>query len=157
MTKYLAIGLGALAIALALPPQVSAQTLTANLNGGEETPALNTGAVGMAEVSVDAVNREISITLTVFNIGTSTTAGHIHAGPAGVAGPVIINFPPSLAGRTGDFSMTFRAGPQDFVPRPAIGINTFDDAVQAIVLGNSYVNIHTTLNPGGEIRGRLTR
>ena len=31
------------------------------------------------------------------------------------------------------------------------------DAIQAIVHGNSYVNIHTTQNPGGEIRGQLRR
>ena len=29
------------------------------------------------------------------------------------------------------------------------------DAIQAIVGGNAYVNIHTSANPGGEIRGQL--
>ena len=38
--------------AFALAADASAQTLTANLNGGEETPILNTGAVGTAEVIV---------------------------------------------------------------------------------------------------------
>jgi hypothetical protein len=32
-----------------------------------------------------------------------------------------------------------------------------DDIIQAIVNGNAYVNIHTTQNPGGEIRGQLKR
>ena len=53
--------------------------------------------------------------------------------------------------------MTFRLGERDFVARPAQGINTLDDMIQAIVNGNSYVNIHTTQNPGGEIRGQLKR
>ena len=90
MTKLVALCAGALALTLALAPDASAQVLTARLNGGEETPILNTGAVGTAEVSVDAVNLEITVTLRVFNIPTPTTAGHIHVGPLGIAGPVIV-------------------------------------------------------------------
>ena len=159
MTKFLGICTGALALVLVLSTQASAQTLTANLNGGEETPAiLNTGMVGSVEVSVDPVNREVAVTLRVFNAPTPTTAGHIHIGAKGTPGPTVLNFPPALNGRTGDFAMTFRVGDTlgVFTPRPAIGINTIDDAIQAILLGNSYVNIHTTQNPGGEIRGQLT-
>lgn len=141
--------------AFALAANASAQTLTANLNGGEETPILNTGAVGTAEVIVDETNQEFTVTLRVFNIPTPTTAGHIHIGAAGIAGPVVINFPDAIVGRTGDFAMTFRVGPNQFVARPAIGINTVQDAVQAIVNGNSYVNIHTQQFPAGEIRGQL--
>ena len=37
------------------------------MNGGEETPAINTGMVGTAEVSVDIANREVAVTLNVFN------------------------------------------------------------------------------------------
>jgi hypothetical protein len=155
MTKLLGTCAGVLALTVALAPDVSAQTLTANLNGGEETPILNTGAVATAEVSLDVANQEIAVTLRVFNVPTPTTAGHIHIGPAGIAGPVVINFPEALVGRTGDFAMTFRAGPAQFVARPAIGINTMQDAFEAILNGNSYVNIHTQQFPGGEIRGQL--
>jgi hypothetical protein len=70
---------------------------------------------------------------------------------------VVLNFPASIVGRTGDFAMSFRLGQRDFVARPAQGINTMDDIIQAIVNGNSYVNVHTTQNPGGEIRGQLKR
>ena len=42
-----------------------------------------------------------------------------------------------------------------FVARPAIGINTMQDAIQAILNGNAYVNIHTQQFPAGEIRGQL--
>jgi hypothetical protein len=157
MTRVLGLGTITLALVFLFTGQASAQTFNAALSGAEETPAINTGAVGTAEVSLDATARELAITLHVFNIPTATTAGHIHAGGRGTAGPVIINFPASIAGRTGDFTMTFRVGEREFVPRPAQGINTFDDAVQAILLGNTYVNVHSTQNPGGEIRGQLTR
>jgi len=132
----------------------AAQTLTANLNAGEETPSFLTGAVGTVSVSVDQKNEELTISLTVFNLPAPTTAGHIHIAPRGIAGPVVINLPiPS--GRTDDLKLEFRANAKDFVARPEIGINSMTDAIQAILLGNAYVNVHTTTHPAGEIRGQL--
>jgi hypothetical protein len=131
------------------------RTFVANLTGGEETPAkLNTGAFGTAEVGVDESNREVNVTLRVFNLPTGSTAGHIHAGAKDTPGPVILdfNFP---AGRTGDLAMNIRLSQAAFRARPEIGIVSLDDAIQAILGGNTYVNIHTTQYPGGEIRGQL--
>ena len=132
--------------------------LVAQLRGNEETPApgLNTGAFGTAEVGVDTNNSEITVNLRVFNLPTGSTAGHIHAGSRGTQGPVILdfNFP---AGRTGDFTLNIRLGQANLRPRPEIGINTLEDAIQAVVGENAYVNIHTTQYPGGEIRGQLIR
>ena len=157
MTRFLGFCTGALALVLATQASGQGVTLRTTMNGGEETPVINTGMVGTAEVGVDVANRELTVTLNVFNVPTATTAGHIHVGPAGISGPVVLNFPPAVVGRSGDFAMTFRLGEGDFVARPAQGINTMDDIIQAIVNGNSYVNIHTTQNPGGEIRGQLKR
>lgn len=157
-----ALHLSVLAAGLTLMMSASASAqvinLSTTLSGGEETPApgLNTGAVGTAEVAVDMASREVVVVLQLFNLPTGTTAGHIHAGARGTAGPVILdfNFP---TGRTGDMPITFRLGQAAFRARPEIGINTLDDAMQTIVGGNSYVNIHTTQYPAGEIRGQLTR
>jgi hypothetical protein len=148
---------GALALATLLPATGSAQTvnMTATLTGGEENPAVLTGAVGSATVGVDTTNREILVELRLFNIPTGTTAGHIHAGPRGVNGPVVIDFP-IPTGRIGDLTLSFRLGQAQFRARPEIGINTMDDIIQAIVGGGAYVNVHTTTFPGGEIRGQLT-
>ena len=112
-------------------------------------------AVGTATVSVVAANEEVAVQLQLFNFSTGTTAGHIHVGPRGVAGPVVLNFP-IPAGRTGDLPLSFRLGPAAFVARPEIGIATMQDAIQAIVGGGAYVNIHTSQFPAGEIRGQLT-
>ena len=89
MTKFIGMCTGALALVFLLSTQASAQTtLTADLTGGEETPAaLNTGAFGTVEVGVDPVNREVAVTLRVFNIPTPTTAGHIHIGSKGTPAP----------------------------------------------------------------------
>ena len=158
MTRLLS---GAAAIAAAMlisviPASAQVVTMTANLNGGEETPApLLTGAVGTAIVSVDPSSEELAVQLALFNIPTGTSAGHIHVGAKGVGGPVVINFP-IPQGRTGDLSLTFRVGVSAFVPRPENGILTMADAIQAIVGGNAYVNIHTSQFPAGEIRGQLS-
>ena len=160
MTKFLGMCTGALALVLLLSTQAAAQTVTlaADLTGGEETPAaLNTGMVGTVAVGVDQGSKELTVTLRVFNTPTPTTAGHIHMGSPGTPGPTVLNFPAGLNGRVGDFAMTFRLGDTAgvFTPRPAIGINTIDDVIEAVLGGNTYVNVHTTQNPGGEIRGQL--
>ena len=151
--KYVAVTAAAVLLTAA---SASAQVvkMAAVLSPGEETPALLSGAVGTAEVGVDTTNRELSVTLRVFNLPTASTAGHIHVGPRGVAGPIILDFP-NIPGRIGDFTLSFRLSQTALRPSAANGINTMEDAIQAITGGNAYVNIHSTTNPGGEIRGQL--
>jgi hypothetical protein len=147
----------ALALAAILSAQpASAQTISmvAMLTGGDENPIVLTGAVGTAELQIDPVAREIEVTIRVFNLPTGSTAGHIHAGPRGINGPVVVDFP-IPTGRTGDFSLTFRVGPNSMRAQPAVGVVTMDDVIQTITGGGGYVNIHSTTNPGGEIRGQL--
>jgi hypothetical protein len=160
MRKLFGSCVAAAAFMMLLSASASAQVVTmhATLNGGEETPAVVlTGAVGTVVVSIDATSREVAVTLHVFNIpgASPTTAGHFHVGAKGAGGPVVLNFPPSIVGRTGDFTMSFRLNEASFVARPAQGINTIDDMLQAMVAGNAYANVHTSANPGGEIRGQL--
>jgi hypothetical protein len=146
------------ALGLVHASDASAQVVNmrATLTGGEEAPNLVlTGALGTADVAVDVGNRQITVTLHIFNLPTGTTASHIHIGSRSVAGPVVINFP-IVTGRTGDFEQTFTVGLPAFIPRPEIGIATLEDALQAITGGNAYVNVHSTANPGGEVRGQLT-
>jgi CHRD domain len=148
---------GALALAVILSAQsASAQTISmvATLTGGDENPPVLTGAVGTAELDIDPLAREIAVTVRVFNLPTGSTAGHIHAGPRGINGPVVVDFP-IPTGRTGDFSLTFRVGPNSMRPNATVGVVTFDDVIQTITGGGGYVNIHSTTNPGGEIRGQL--
>jgi hypothetical protein len=156
MKRALHVGAAAVAALLMGVAAASAQVVvaTATLGGGEETPILLSGAAGTAEVAIDTTAKEFAVTLRIFNVPTTTTAGHIHVGAKGIAGPVVIDFP-AIAGRLGDFVTTFRVGEASFRANAAIGINTIDDVIQAVANGNAYVNIHTSTNPGGEIRGQL--
>jgi hypothetical protein len=160
MRKILCISALAASALLVQAGAASAQNsviVRATLNGGEETPTpVLSGAVATAEVAVDTVNQEIAVQMRVFNLPTGSTASHIHIAPRGVTGPVVIDFPIGR-GLTGDFTLNFRLHDGAvFHARPEIGINTFADALQAIVGGQAYVNIHTTTFPGGEIRGQLS-
>jgi hypothetical protein len=129
-------------------------TLTATLTGSEETPPLNTGAFGTATVIVDMAARTVSYRVEVFNLPSGVSASHIHAGGVGTAGPVIINFAPPLTA-SNDFAFAGTVPEAQFIARPEQGIRSGDDAFQAIIGGNSYVNVHSTVNGGGEIRGKL--
>ena len=53
---------------------------------------------------------------------TASTAGHIHVGPRGVAGPIILDFP-NIPGRIGDFTLTFRLSQTALRPSAANGIH----------------------------------
>jgi hypothetical protein len=147
------------AVALLLLPAAPAQAQTisarAILGGGEEAPTqVLTGAVGIADLEINTDARTIAVELRMFNIPTGTTAGHIHVGPKGVSGPVVVDFP-IPAGRTGDLNISFTVGASSFRAQSAIGINTMDDVIQAIIGGGAYVNIHTSTFPAGEIRGQI--
>ncbi len=160
MRKLLWICVFASGVTLLQAASAAAQTsvvMRATLTGGEETPAqVLSGAVATAEVALDPTSEEIAVRLRVFNLPNGSTASHIHVGPKGVSGPVVIDFPIGT-GRTGDFTLNFRVHDgAAFHARPEIGIRTFADALQSIAGGNAYVNIHSSAFPGGEIRGKLS-
>jgi hypothetical protein len=54
-----------------------------------------------------------------------------------------------------DFGFSGSVVDTAFVLRPDQGVRSADDMFQAILGGNSYVNVHSAVNPGGEIRGQL--
>jgi len=141
----------------AAPASAQTFTLTATLLGSNETPApgLNTGAFGNATVTVDMGARTVAWVVDVFNLPSGVTAGHIHVGAPGTPGPTVVNFTvPTSA--SNDFRISGSMKDTEFTLRPDQGIRSADDMFQAILGGNSYVNIHTQVNAGGEIRGQLS-
>src|SRR5438874_4201293 len=131
-------------------------TLTAELHGANETPApgINTGAFGSATVTVDMNARTVTYRVDVFNLPSGVTASHIHVGAAGTGGPVVVNFAPPVPA-SNDFRFSGTVKDTEFLLRADQGIRSADDMFQAILGGNSYVNVHSAVNPGGEIRGQL--
>jgi hypothetical protein len=149
-------GLFALLVSAA---QAQAQTFTwiANLSGGNEVPGVVTGSAGTATVTWNTATKTGTYRVDVYNLPVGATASHIHAGAAGVAGPVVINFTVPPGGISNDFGLSGTFACSDVVNRPAQGINSCEDFEQMMMLDNGYVNVHSTANPGGEIRGQLIR
>jgi hypothetical protein len=147
----------ALVTLMATPTSAQVITLRAELHGGNETPApILTGAFGTATVVVNMTARTISWTIDVFNYPSGLSAGHIHVGPPGVSGPTMVNF--AIPGPlSNDFRLTGTATDAGITLRPEQGIRTPDDAYQSILGNATYVNLHSLVNPGGEIRGQLIR
>jgi CHRD domain-containing protein len=145
--------------ALAFSAQAQAQTLTftAALHGGNENPGVLTGSAGTATITWNTTTRAGTYRVDVYNMPVGTTASHIHVGAVGQNGPVVINFTVPAGGISNDFGLTGTFACSDLVPRAPQGINSCEDFEQALLLGNTYVNVHSTNNPGGEIRGQLAR
>jgi hypothetical protein len=155
-----AFGASALLIGLASAPAAAQSfTLTASLSGaGEATTTangINTGAFGDCRIVVDLTAQTVSYTVNVFNLPSGVIASHIHVGAEKTPGPVVVNFVvPATA--SNDFGFSGTVAFSAFVLRPDQGIRSSDDMVQAILGGNSYCNVHSQVNPGGEIRGQFT-
>jgi hypothetical protein len=148
---------GAAALALLVgSASAEAQTIsfTAQLSGANETPGIASGSGGTATVTLNTATRAVTYKVDVYNMPSGTTAAHFHAGGPGVAGPVVVNFAVQT-NISNDFAISGTATAADLVPRSAQGVNSWDDFVEALILGQIYVNVHSTVNPGGEVRGQV--
>ena len=119
-----------------------------------ETPAIASGGVAVASCTITRSSLQIACTARVHNL-VDLTAGHIHVGGPGVAGPVMINIPSLPLRISDDFTLEWTWTERDLTLRPAQGINKMADVIEACSSGNCYLNFHTSANPGGEIRINL--
>lgn len=131
----------------------SVTTLNAVLSGAQEVPPVITAASGTATVTIDAARTTINVTLTTQGFATPVTASHIHFGPVGTNGGILFSLFAAPAVFPATLTKTLTSA--DFTPDAVNGIITFADAVNAILNGNTYINVHTQANLGGEIRGQL--
>ena len=134
------------------PATATASTFSAQLTPDAEVPvcpAAASGAKGTAEVTVAPDESSIAATVTHSGLSGDPTAAHIHSGPPGVAGPVVLPFGGSLAS---PFSKTFTAA--DYVAAPGAPPD-FPSFVKSLKVGGAYVNVHTAACKPGEIRGQI--
>ena len=91
----------------------------------------------------------VSYTITVQNI-ENATAAHIHDGAAGETGSIIADL---FVGQD-PFSGSGTLATGTFTAAD-VKTGNFDSLLEGMRTGGVYVNVHTSANPGGEIRGQI--
>ena len=126
----------------------------AELDGAQEVPPVETEASGEAEFELE--HGKIEFELELKDI-VGVTGAHIHLGATGENGPIVAFLFENADGR--DFHRDEIEGElteDEIIARDDLG---FDGTLAALVArmreGTAYVNVHTVVNPGGEIRGQI--
>jgi hypothetical protein len=148
----------------------SPTTLSTTLSALNENPAVASDGTGMAMVTVDPVAQTLQVVVTFSGLTTPDTAAHIHCclpspfspNNVGVATtvPAFPGFP--LTVTSGSYTSQVFDLTQPLIYNPAFvtlqgGLPQAEAAFIAGLLNNeTYLNIHTMMNPGGEIRGILS-
>lgn len=159
----LALGAAACSSSTASPSPTK-PTFTADLRTSNENPPVSNaeaGGTGTATITLDVTKdaagnvtggtATFQVTLSNFPPGTPINAAHIHQAPVGSNGSIV--FSTSLA--AGEVVLTNGSG--SFTKS---GIAPADPATINAIINNPsgfYFNAHSSLNPGGVIRGQLVK
>jgi len=147
-------------------PPLNALNFTAHPVGENEVPPHETQARGQAVFHLSADGTTMQYRVLVADIN-NVVASHIHIGPAGVNGPIVVflfgNAPPGgglVNGVLAEGSFTAA----NFIN--VLAGHPMSDLIAALKSGNAYVNVHTNDGipptntgpgdfPGGEIRDQV--
>jgi hypothetical protein len=172
LTSRLLIGALLVTAAMALPAstaQAAPITYKAILSGPNESPANASLGTGLAIVTYNDLLHTLLLNVTFSGLTGTVTASHIHAatavaltGTAGVATttPTFAGFPSGVTSgsyvNTLDMTLLSSYNPSYVAAHGGTAGSAEIDLAAAMLGGKSYLNIHTTTFPSGEIRGFLT-
>lgn len=146
----------------------SAQQYTTRLSGPAEAPPNASPGTGTGSVTITGTSMRIQASFSGL-IG-NTTVSHIHA-PTAVAGtgaagvsttiPTFAGFPVGVTAGTYDRTLDMLAAssynPSYVTANGGTTASAFAAFKAAMDAGKAYLNVHTNVFPGGEIRGFFTR
>jgi hypothetical protein len=113
--------------------------LKANLQPSSEVPPKVSHGHGTVDATFDTSSKSLKWTISYADLSGPVTAAHFH-GPAPVGQNANVQVPI----------------PKSELASPMKGSATLDDKQAAdLMAGQWYVNIHTSQNPAGEIRGQV--
>ena len=127
----------------------------ATLNGANEQPApVVTAGTGAAVTVYNADTKVLSWKVEISELSSPFTIAHIHIGPITGTGGVLIDIADSAV-VTGTSPVFI--GSKVLTDTVVAAINRTVDLQEAALYGNGlYFNVHTSTNPGGEVRGQIT-
>jgi hypothetical protein len=117
-------------------------TISGNASGAQEVPAVTTGSTGTLTGTYNANTNVLQYNINWTGLSDVATMAHFH-GPAlaGENADPIIDLNITTNGTAGNIT----------------GTSTLHDTTENHLLnGRLYYNVHTALNPAGEIRGQVT-
>jgi hypothetical protein len=129
----------AIGAAVAFAGPAFADKMKATLDGKSQVPPNTTAATGTADIDYDPASKKLSWKLNYTGLSGPATAAHFH-GPAepGKNAGVAVPISNTASGSDGSATLT-------------------DAQAADLTAGKYYVNVHTAANPGGEIRGQVTK
>src|SRR5260221_10583054 len=157
-----------MAVLMLSAPAVHANQMTfiADLSGANEVPTVASPGTGLATIVLDPTAQTIQISATFSGLTSNDVAAHIHCcAPLGTnvgvatTVPAFPGFP--LGVTSGTYSSVVFDLTQPLIYNPAFvtmqgGLSQAEAALIAGIEGGmTYLNIHTSANMGGEIRGQL--
>ena len=136
--KKILICAAALSLLAAGAAPAATEHFSATLKGSDETPPNTTTGTGKVDATLNG--KAFSYTSTYSGLTGPAVAAHFHKGAPGASGPPVVPVPKSA------------------LASPMKGTATLtDEQVKDLEAGGWYFNIHTAANPGGEIRGQMTK
>lgn len=136
----------------------SGRNFKASLSGSEEVPtAVVTDTSGKASFHANNAETEIRFHLKINNGDDilAVAGAHIHCGAAGTNGPVAAFLAGAVPPAGFDGKVHIRATLTGASVLPTDCGTTIAELLGAMQAGNTYVNVHSAGNPGGEVRGQI--
>ncbi|MBI3124576.1 MAG: CHRD domain-containing protein [Ignavibacteriales bacterium] len=121
----------------------SGASFTAKMDGSQEVPAVTTTATGTGSFVLSANGTQLTYNITVNGLSGAITGSHFHNAAAGTGGGVVKAF--TFNGNTASGVWTSADANQPLT----------DLLLSELLKGKLYVNVHTSANAGGEIRGQV--
>ena len=160
-----AFSLVVVSIAMASAPDALAQgRWNAYLRGLEEVPSISSPGRGTCTLEMDEAGTEVQYTLSYQGTVGVVSQAHIHFGQKGVNGGVSVflctnsdreGVPacPDSGSVSGSFTAADVLGPSG----QGIAAGELGELMQAMGRRVTYVNVHSSEWPGGELRGQIRR
>ena len=161
-----------LSVFVALSAAIAASTagaddkLRATLKGFEEVPSVSTEASGTFEAVISPNGDAIDYEITYSGMQGTVTQSHVHVGQRRVNGGIVLWIcgttgtpgpagTPTCTSPNGHFAGTWRPENVQTVAAQQFAPGELDEVIAAIRAGVAYVNVHSNISPGGEIRGQI--